>query len=491
MLVSIRSWQPTRVQMSKPLKIVIACDTFAPNINGAARFAERLAGGMVRNGHEVHIIVGSYDESVGPRLEEHDGVQMMVHRLQSIKLPQHKSQRMTNPFGMTGKIRTILKGIEPDAIHIQSHLVVGRYTLRAAKGMGAQLLATNHVMPENLLKYAKLPRFLHRLATRIFWWDSGKILKTVSTVTTPTRRAADLLEQSAHLVDVLAISCGIDASRFANQTPTQNQKPVALFLGRLDDEKRINVLLEAVALLGEDYDLRVELVGDGSERENLVAQAAALGLSDRVRFLGHVRDDELAGIYESCTVFVMPSIAELQSIATMEAMASGRPVIAADAMALPHLVHHGDNGYLFEPNNAVDLAAKLRLVIEADSVELARLSENSLHLIQSHDIERTVKIFEDLYAGIGEKKPTTLDNEASYLMPIGRLPEAVRERLQAWRSEAVALRRRAEGLRDDARGRFDDARDRFGEVRAEVREQFNEIRTEVSEAAKRLRRKKD
>jgi hypothetical protein len=159
-------------------------------------------------------------------------------------------------------------------------------------------------------------------------------------------------------------------------------------------------------------------------------------------------------------------------------------------MALPHLVHDGDNGYLFEPNNAADLATKLRLVVEADHAELLRLSENSLHLIQSHDIERTVRIFEDLYAGVGEKQPTTLDNEPSYLLPIGRLPEAVREKLQDWRSDAVALRRRAEGLRDDARGRFDDARGRFGEVRAEVREQFNEIKSEVSEAAKKLRRKK-
>lgn len=477
--------------MNKPLKIVIACDTFSPNINGAARFAERLAGGLVRNGHDVHIVVGSHDESVGPRIEQHDGVEMMVHRLQSIKLPQHKSQRMTNPFGMTGKIRTILQGIEPDAIHIQSHLVVGRYTLRAARGSAAQLLATNHVMPENLLKYAKLPKFLHRLATSIFWWDSGRMLKSVSTVTTPTRTAADLLEGSTKLTDVLAISCGIDAAKFANQSPTQNQEPVALFLGRLDDEKRINILLDAVALLDDHPRLRVELVGDGSERENLVAHAAALGLADRVSFLGHVRDDELAGIYERCTVFVMPSIAELQSIATMEAMASGRPVIGADAMALPHLVHDGDNGYLFEPDNATDLAGKLRLVIEADQAELLRLSENSLHLIQSHDIERTVKIFEDLYAGVGEQKPTTMDNEPSYFLPIGRLPDAVRERLQIWRSDAVALRRRAEGIRDDARGRFDDARDRFGEVRAEVREQFNEIRSEVSEAAKKLRRKRE
>lgn len=477
--------------MSDRLKIVMACDTFAPDINGAARFGERLAGGLVRDGHDVHIIAPSYDKTYGLRIEEHDGVELTVLRLKSYKMPQHKSLRMPTPFGMTAKIKKVLRNVNPDAIHVQSHMMVGRFALRAAKGSKAKLIATNHVMPENVIKYSLLPKFLHKSAMRIIWLDAGRLLRKMDVVTTPTRRAADLLESASKLEGVLAISCGIDASRFANQTPTQNQKPVALFLGRLDDEKRINVLLEAVAILSDHPDLVVELVGDGSERENLENLANSLGIGNRVKFLGHVTDAELPSIYERSTVFVMPSIAELQSIATMEAMASGRPVIGADAMALPHLVHDGDNGYLFRPNDANDLAAKLRLVLEADDAELLRLSENSLHLIQAHDIDKTVSIFQNLYRGEGEPQPTTLDNEPSYFLPIGKLPDSVRARLQEWRADALALRRRAEGIRQGARGRFGEARERLDEARAEAREQFNEIKSEVTEAAKKLRRKKD
>jgi len=477
--------------VTRPLKVVIACDTFAPDINGAARFAERLTGGLVRNGHEIHVIAPSFDQTAGTRIELHDGVEVTVHRLKSYKLPQHKTQRMPTPVGMTSTIRRVLENLEPDAIHIQSHMMVGRFTLQAARGMRVKKIATNHIMPENLIKYSLLPKFMHKAAMNIIWKDAGRILRKMDAITTPTRRAADLLEDAAKVSGVLAISCGIDASRFANQTPTQNDNPVALFLGRLDDEKRINVLLEAAALLTDHPDLKIELVGDGGERKNLEALAHQLGIADRVQFLGHVTDEELPGIYERSTVFVMPSIAELQSIATMEAMASGRPVVAADAMALPHLVHDGDNGYLFKPNDANDLAAKLRLVLEADEDELLRLSENSLHLIQSHDIERTLKIFEDLYIGQGDQEPTTLDNEPSYTMPIGKLPESVREKLYEWRVDALALRRRADTLRHEARGRLGEAREKFGEVRAEVSQQFQELKSEVSEAAKRLRRKKD
>jgi len=250
-------------------------------------------------------------------------------------------------------------------------------------------------------------------------------------------------------------------------------------------------LLKAVASLADVPNLQVNLVGDGGERERLGQLAQQLGISGRVNFLGHITDEELPGVYEQASVFVMPSIAELQSIATMEAMASGRPVVAANAMALPHLVHNGDNGYLFEPNNVADLAAKLRLVLQADEKELARLSENSLHLIQSHDIERTIGIFEDLYSGIGEAQPTTRDNEPEYSRPIGQLPESVRERLREFRHDAVELRARAERLREEARQRLEGAKDKLDEVRAEVREQLSEIRSDVSEAAKKLRKRKD
>jgi glycosyltransferase involved in cell wall biosynthesis len=343
-------------------------------------------------------------------------------------------------------------------------------------------------MPENLIKYSLLPKFSHNLAMKITWADAGRILRKMDALTTPTRRAAQLLEAAAGVHGVLAISCGIDASRFANETPIDNKNnPRFLFLGRLDDEKRIHILLQAVAQLSEFPHVVVELVGDGGERANLQRLAQDLGIADRVIFTGHITDQELPGAYERATAFVMPSIAELQSIATMEAMASGRPVIGANAMALPHLVHDGDNGYLFEPDNPTDLARCLRHILNADDQELQRLSDNSLHLIQSHDIEKTLRIFEDLYTGGPAEALTTDDNNEGYSLPIGRLNEAVSERLAQLRHSAVELRQRAEEISQDAL-------EKISEVREEVLEQISEIKDEVaqqiSEAAKRIRKRR-
>lgn len=472
--------------MQDKLRVVIACDTFAPDINGAARFAERLAGGLARHGHEIHIIAPAYDNTSGMRVEQHDGADLFVHRMRSHKMPQHKTLRWPEPWGLQRKIAKILRDVNPDALHIQSHLVVGRFAVKAAKKTGVRLLATNHIMPENLIKYSLLPKFIHKAAMKFVWRDAGRILSKMDFITTPTRRAAELLEAASGVTGVLAISCGIEASRFANSTPTSNANPVFLFLGRLDDEKRINILLEAVASLKNQPNVQVELVGDGGERENLKRLAQSLGIADRVHFLGHITDEDLPGAYERCTAFVMPSIAELQSIATMEAMASGRPVVGADAMALPHLVHDGDNGYLFPPDDVEALAERLERILNADQAELDRLSENSLTLIQAHDIQRTLKIFENLYVGDTSQDSTTDDNSPAYTVPIGQISETLRSRLLEWREEATSLRNRAEDFGIESRERLST---QFRELRSEVREQLTDLREEVSSRAKRLRRK--
>ena len=110
-------------------------------------------------------------------------------------------------------------------------------------------------------------------------------------------------------------------------------------------------------------------------------------------------DDDVKRAYTNATVFAMPSIAELQSIATMEAMASGLPIVAADAVALPHLVHHGENGYLFTPGDAEELAERLTDVLTASSDDRERMQQASLDAVAVHDITRTLDTFEALYRG--------------------------------------------------------------------------------------------
>jgi glycosyltransferase involved in cell wall biosynthesis len=259
------------------------------------------------------------------------------------------------------------------------------------------VVATNHFMPENLLGYGPLPRWTHGLLARLAWRDLVRVFGRATVCTTPTPRAAELLERNGLNRPVMAISCGIDRAHYAGPRSEPAGAPTVLFVGRLDAEKNVHELLEAAAALPPE--VHVELVGDGSERRRLEALAARLGIAERVRFHGFVPDEELVRAYRRCDVFCMPGTAELQSLVTMEAMAAGRPVVAADAMALPHLVRHGQNGWLYPPGDVTELARLLATVL-ADERTRTAMGKASLELIAVHDLGGTLDQFERVYLDI-------------------------------------------------------------------------------------------
>jgi glycosyltransferase involved in cell wall biosynthesis len=342
----------------------------------------------------------------GTLLEEHEGQQVTTYRLRSWRWYPHDWLRFALPWMSQANASRILDEFQPDVVHIQSHIVVGRGLARQAVRRGIRVVATNHFMPENLIEHTLLPRFLREKAIRIAWNDAASTYRLCQVVTSPSRTAADFLERETGIGGVHAISCGVDASKYVPDfTPRTANRIV--FVGRVTGEKHIDVLLEAVSRLDASLDARLEIVGDGDQLTSLKQLAIRLGIAHRVSFTGHVSDAELRALLTRATLFAMPSIAELQSIATMEAMASGLPVVAADAMALPHLVHSGRNGYLFTPGDADDLADKLTAVLTAPEAELARMKRLSLRYIAAHDIERTIGLFESLYRGEAVTDPVT------------------------------------------------------------------------------------
>ena len=382
-----------------PTRILIGCDTFAPDVNGAARFAERLAAGLVRRGHDVHVAAPSKKHRLmGASIETIEGERMVVHRLASWRWYPHDWLRFVLPWRARHYAKQILDQVKPDVIHIQSHLVIGRGLAREGAKRGIRIVATNHIMPENVLDFTLLPERAKRLFVRWGWRDADHVLRNAAAITTPTRRAADFLERNTYRRGVLPVSCGLRASDYTAVVGPREQNKL-VFVGRVTLEKEIDVIIRALARLDPDLNATFTIVGDGDQRKNLEKLVAELGLTDRVHFTGRVSDEELRRHLTEATVFAIASIAELQSIATMEAMASGLPIVAADAMALPHLVHHGENGYLFQAGNDRELSEALKKVLTADPTEYERMQQASLTAVQSHDIDTTLDTFEALYRG--------------------------------------------------------------------------------------------
>ncbi len=351
----------------------------------------------------MHVIAPS--ASGLPSAREEDGVR--VHRVRSHHWPLHPTWMICLPWQTGPEVARLLDTIAPDVVHTQAHFVLGRYAFSLAAARGIPVVATNHFMPDNVRPYVRAPRPLIDGATALAWKDLRARFQRADRITVPTQLASDLLTQNGFDHPIEAVSCGIDLSSFDEahaeaqaQTEAQAagpQAPSVLFVGRLSQEKHPETLVEALALTDPAHGLEVRIVGEGDQAPRLLELAAERGVAERVHLLGKISDAQLRREYARASFFCMPSTAELQSIATLEALASGLPVVLADAVALPHLVRDGENGHLFRPREAADLAAKLTSLLTAAPEEIARMQEASRALVAVHDIRRTIARYEEIY----------------------------------------------------------------------------------------------
>jgi glycosyltransferase involved in cell wall biosynthesis len=169
-----------------------------------------------------------------------------------------------------------------------------------------------------------------------------------------------------------------------------------MYLGRLDKEKYVDFLLKAFAIATKKIDAHFVTAGFGAEEANLKKLVTDLGIEKSVTFTGFVPDKDKPNLYRVADCFLIAGTVELQSIATMEAMASGLPIIAVNAMALPHLVKHGKNGFLFQEGQTESVAKHI-VSIFSDKELRNKMSEESLKIIEEHDINKIIKKYESLY----------------------------------------------------------------------------------------------
>jgi glycosyltransferase involved in cell wall biosynthesis len=388
------------------MKILFGTDNFYPNVNGAAHFSYELAKGLAKSGHEVSVIAPS--RKFRFTVTKHQGI--TIYGISSVMIP-----KMIHPAGIRipvtitpQKIKEIIREVNPQIVHIQDHFMIGNVLVNTARKMHIPLVGTNHFMPENFLHYLLPPDFAKKPLSKFAWKQFINVYQHLDIITTPTKTAAGLIKSLGLKNQVLAISCGVDLKRFnpkikgdylKKRYQIAPSKPVILFVGRLDKEKKIDVVIKAFSIVLKSINAHLVIVGKGKEKTNLINLTKSLELEKDVTFAGFVPDKELPYLHKMADIFTIASIAELQSIATMEAMASGLPIVAAKVMALPELVHSGKNGYLFNDGDTKDLAKKIVKILENPDLK-KRMSEYSLKIIRQHDIKNTIRSYEKLYKRI-------------------------------------------------------------------------------------------
>ena len=403
---------------TKP-RLLLASESYWPWIDGGATLVRRLA--TLLRGFDVHVITFN-DRS---HFEVTRDGPATLYRMPA---PSAKMDHAATPSWMLAacwllprsiypgivyhgpKIDALVERIQPDLAHIHHFFWIGRAVFEACRKRRVPILATNHWLPENL-HVPLLTGFEsgRKAVSRFNWSRVLGFCNQCSQVTAPSRTALQLLRDHGLSRPGTAISNGIDLHMFDGLPPTEESrkllglpdKPIVLYTGRMAREKCIDVLLKAVPRVLARCDAHFVIGGSGELKTELMQLARELGVGNSVTFPGFLDETSFRQLYKAADIYVMPSIAELQCITLMEAMTAGLPAVVADSHALPELVSHGENGYLFPPHDVRVLADHIAALLENADLR-HRMSRDSLHKIQSHGIDNTISRYEAILGEVLE-----------------------------------------------------------------------------------------
>jgi glycosyltransferase involved in cell wall biosynthesis len=387
------------------MKILIASDLHYPTINGVATFGRNLAIGLAARGHEVMVIAPS---QTSKKFKEID-VNHVVVRTASIPFVPYQNFRISPTPGR--EIKKAILEFDPDVIHIQMLLWIGQATMKYGNKYGIPIVSTNHAMPENLMDNIVLLAPIAKPINYVLRQYGARFHSKADYVTLPTQSAIDMFDAAEKLkmkVPMEAVSNGIDLVRFQPGKPGKEiyekfkiprDVPIITFVGRLDAEKHLSVLVNAFAEVLKHTAAHLLIIGDGQDAVSLKEQAYSLGIFDKVTFTGRVTEEDKTLLHQIGTVFAMPSPMELQSIATLEAMASGQPVVAVDAGALKELCQDGRNGILCRLDDDHAISQALTQIITDHALQ-KKFSKESLAIARTHDLNTTLDRFEAIYESL-------------------------------------------------------------------------------------------
>jgi phosphatidylinositol alpha 1,6-mannosyltransferase len=300
------------------VRVAIVAESFLPNVNGVTNSVLRVIEHLRRTGHEVIVIAPDTPRGEPPADRVHDGVR--VHRVPSRMFPKVTSL----PLGVPRpRMVGVLRGFNPDVVHLASPALLGYGGLHAARYLGVPTVA---IFQTDIAGFAE--SYGVGAMSRVAWAWTRHLHSRADRTLAPSTSAMENLV--AHGIPrVHHWGRGVDVTGFVPSARDEalrlewspEGKPIVGFVGRLAPEKHV----ERLAGLAARADLQVVVVGDGVDRDKLET------LMPTAVFTGALYGPELAAAYASMDVFVHPGEHETFCQAVQEAMASGLPSIAPDA----------------------------------------------------------------------------------------------------------------------------------------------------------------
>ena len=376
----------------KKLKIAIISDTYHPQKNGVVVFLDNIIS-KLKNRNQIVVIAPGNNE----KIQLKDGVK--IRWVPSVPFPFYEGYRISR-IGPK-KLRDILEEEKPDVIHCHAPVLLGVLALMIAKDLRIPSIATYHTHFEDYFPHL-LKGYFQNILKSIGSITSKKLVKRfyskADVITAPSSEYVEMLKQYG-LKNVKLLENGINLARFSTNAKDisgyygiPDGKKIALYLGRISFEKKIELLINSFK--GSEFVLVI--VGSGPYLKKYMKFASGL---KNIIFTGFVDAKNLSYIYKSANIFVSASDSEVMPISFIEAMACGLPIVCPRSRGTVDLVKDNKNGLLFEAGNYMDLSKKVKELL-SDNKKMIRMSVQAKKMARKFSIDNCYKKTLEIYRGL-------------------------------------------------------------------------------------------
>jgi glycosyltransferase involved in cell wall biosynthesis len=376
------------------LRVLQWLNTFLPDTGGIQSFCAELIPELIDRGHEVLLLTAH----TGAPLPDHSmHGQIEVRRVDSRRaLVERDPGRMLRA---KIEIAHIVGGFKPDVIHLHPCGPEVVYFDRIRKKWPIPTVVTVHN------NYSSIGADFGPNGSygRVF-----EPARRIATVSDDARRW--LLSLRPELAaKISTIHNGLPVTE-AEPAPLPWDPPRLLYVGRIEAQKRLDVLIRAFATVASTHPgVRLQIAGTGTQLGVVRDLARSLGLDDRVDFLGAVDVESVPGLLDRATLLVMSSDFEGLPVVLLEAARQGRPAVATAVGGVPEVVIHGDTGLLVEPDAPDALAGALTTLLD-DPRRAQRFGDAARRRFTANfSLDTCATSYERLYeAAAAEAAPATV-----------------------------------------------------------------------------------
>ncbi|MCD1295339.1 glycosyltransferase family 4 protein [Methanocella sp. CWC-04] len=383
------------------MRIAVFTDTFFPQVNGVVNAVRNFNKTLTKKGHEIQV----FTSGKKPGVSTLDGAE--IHRYRAftfIPYPEFEySIDFINPTGDALKFK-------PEIVHAHTPFIMGFCAWRTAKKLKSPLVGTFHTPIDGYVMYiAKRSKLLQKILGKIAKTYQDWFYNKCDVIVVPARSAAIYIDIKGK--EIFPVSNGVDLSRYGPEGRQEfrdryglGNGPVILHGGRLSFEKRIDYVIKAMPIILKNVpDAKLLIVGSGPARKSLEQTAEERGVESSVVFTGYISDEEFPKAFAAADVLALNSPVETQSLIVIEALATGIPVVGADAGAIPDAVVPGVNGYLFKPDDIEAMAGHIITILSDDGLRM-KLKQGAIKTASEHSLENCAGRLMEVYEFALKKK---------------------------------------------------------------------------------------